>query len=138
LVSGISEEKGLEHQLLNKRSIKAEEFKQFIEQLQAKHPEQKLAVFMDNLQVHKTAAMMQLYKDLDILPIFNVAYSPQFNGIETYFSLLKGKYKQLLLKRIIDGGDIDAVSLIKESVASVVDSATSIAQAQAEESLKRL
>jgi hypothetical protein len=48
----------------------------FIEELKNKYPEQKLALFMDNLQVHKTAAMNKLYEELDILPIFNVAYSP--------------------------------------------------------------
>lgn len=74
---------------------------------------------MDNLQVHKTAAMMKLYEELDILPIFNVAYSPQFNGIESYFSLLKGKYKQLLLKTIIHDEEINNIRLIKESLKEV-------------------
>ena len=41
-----------------------------------KYASRKLALFMDNLQVHKTAAMMKLYQELDILVIFNVAYSP--------------------------------------------------------------
>ena len=68
--------------------------------------------------------MMQLYSDLDILVIFNVAYSPQFNGIETYFSHLKGKYKQLLLKRIVDKEDVEAVSLIKEALKEVTAEAT--------------
>lgn len=49
MVAGISEDKGLEHFLLNKKSIKADEFKTFIQQLNDKYPEQRLAIFMDNL-----------------------------------------------------------------------------------------
>ena len=52
---------------------------------------------MDNLSVHKTRGMMELYKSLSITPIFNIPYSPDFNGIESYFSLVKASYKKLLL-----------------------------------------
>ena len=51
---------------------------------------------MDNLQVHKTKEVLETCKRLNARPIFNVPYSPAFNGIETYFSLLKGEYKKLL------------------------------------------
>jgi transposase len=40
---------------------------------------------MDNLQVHKTKEVLETCKRLKVRPIFNVPYSPAFNGIETYF-----------------------------------------------------
>lgn len=52
---------------------------------------------MDNLAVHKTSEVMEIYKKLRITPIFNVPYSPDFNGIESYFSLVKAEYKKLFL-----------------------------------------
>ena len=49
-------------------------------------------------------------------PIFNVPYSPQFNGIESYFSLVKGEYKKLLLKYLILNQKFDVHALIKKSI----------------------
>jgi len=71
---------------------------------------------MDNLSVHKTNLSKELFKVLKISPIFNIPYSPQFNGIESYFSLLKNEYKKLLLERVMRGDLVDAVTLIKTSL----------------------
>lgn len=71
---------------------------------------------MDNLSVHKTNLSKELFKVLKITPIFNIPYSPQFNGIESYFSLLKNEYKKLLLERVMRGDLVDAVTLIKTSL----------------------
>jgi len=69
--------------------------------------------------VHKTNLSKDLFKELGITPIFNIPYSPQFNGIESYFSLLKGEYKNLLLSRIMKGQSVDAVQLIKQATEMV-------------------
>ena len=74
---------------------------------------------MDNLQVHKTKEMLETCKRLKARPIFNVSYSPDFNGIETYFSLIKGEYKKLILERLIKGIKVDSSSLIMQSIQSV-------------------
>ena len=74
---------------------------------------------MDNLQVHKTKEVIETCRRLKARPIFNVPYSPDFNGIETYFSLLKGEYKKLLLERVIKGVKVDSSSLITQSVQRV-------------------
>ena len=39
------------------------------------------AIFLDNLSVHKTNEVLEVYKRLNITTVFNVPYSPQFNGI---------------------------------------------------------
>lgn len=51
--------------------------------------------------------------------IFNVPYSPDFNGIESYFSLVKGEYKKLILQKLVKGIKVDSTALIKESVERV-------------------
>jgi transposase len=63
---------------------------------------------MDNLQVHKTKEVLETCKRLRARSIFNVPYSPDFNGIETNFSLLKGEYKKLILERLIKGIKVDS------------------------------
>jgi transposase len=74
---------------------------------------------MDNLQVHKTKDVLDTCKRLKARPIFNVPYSPDFNGIETYFSLLKGEYKKLILERLIKRVKVDSKSLIMQSIQKV-------------------
>ena len=41
---------------------------------------------MDNLSVHKTRETMVAYERLNIIPVFNLAYSPDYNPIELIFS----------------------------------------------------
>ena len=79
---------------------------------------------MDNLSVHKTNLSKELFKELKITPVFNIPYSPQFNGIESYFSLLKSEYKNLILQEVMKGEPVDAVSLIKTSIERVDNSKT--------------
>lgn len=63
--------------------------------------------------------MREVYKRLKITPIFNVPYSPDFNGIESYFSLVKGEYKKLLLRSLIKEDTFDVKELIEASIKSV-------------------
>lgn len=76
---------------------------------------------MDNLAVHKSTDAKAAYQRLKITPIYNLPYSPQFNGIESYFSLVKGQYKKLLLKSIMNDLDFDVPRLIKQSIENVND-----------------
>ena len=46
-------------------------------------------MFMDNLPVHKSREVQPWYERLDITPVYNVAYSPEFNPIEAIFSKVK-------------------------------------------------
>jgi transposase len=97
LIAGISIDKGLDYYELYPRSINTESFEEFITTLAKKNKGKKLALFMDNLSVHRSTYMMKLYDKLKIKAIFNLPYSPQYNGIESYFSCLKHYYKNLLL-----------------------------------------
>ena len=87
--------------------------------LSAKFLGQEFAIFIENLQLHKTKEVLETCKRLRARPIFNVPYSPAFNGIETYFSLLKGEYKKLLLERLIKGVKVDSSCLIMQSIQRV-------------------
>ena len=47
-------------------------------------------MYMDNLAVHKTAAVREEMEKMNIEPVFSPAYSPDYNPIEYIFSKLKG------------------------------------------------
>ena len=118
-LGAISDNEGLEAYTIYPNSITTKEFIEFVEMLSDKFHGQEFAIFMDNLQVHKTKEVLETCKRLKARPIFNVPYSPDFNGIETYFSLLKGEYKKLILERLIKGIKVDSSSMIVQSIQKV-------------------
>jgi DDE superfamily endonuclease len=119
MVSAISLENGLEGYLLHPKSIKTEQFVEFVKELSKKEEGKAFSLFLDNLTVHKAKESKDLFERLNITEIYNVPYCPQFNGIESYFSLVKAQYKKLLLHAVIKGSDIDTVSMIKTAVKNV-------------------
>ena len=119
-ISGaISDNGWLEAYTIHAHAITTKKFVEFVEMLSAKFHGQDFAIFMDNLQVHKTTDVLDTCKRLKARPIFNLPFSPDFNGIETYFSLLKGEYKKLILERLIKVAKVDSQSLIMQSIQRV-------------------
>ena len=107
-IGAISDNGGLEAYTIHPKAITTVEFIEFVEMLSAKLLGQEFEILMDNLQVHKTKEVLETCKRLKVRPIFNVPYSPDFNSIETYFSLLKGEYKKLILEKIIKGIKVES------------------------------
>ena len=71
--------------------------------------------------MHKTQEVRAAYNRLKITPIFNIPYSPDFNGIESYFSLVKSQYKKLLLQLLMKGLSFQVVALIRQAIGNVSD-----------------
>jgi len=118
-LGAISDNGGLEAYTIHPNSITAMEFIEFVEMLSDKFNGQEFAIFMDNLKVHKTKDVLETCSRLKARPIFNVPYSPDFNAIETYFSLIKCEYKKLILERLIKGIKVDSSSMIVQSIQKV-------------------
>ena len=121
MIAAISEDDGLSDYLVHPRAINTEVFLAFVKQVAQKLDGGDFALFLDNLNVHKTKEAKLLFESLNITEIFNVPYCPQFNGIESYFSQLKATYKKLLLKCVINDAPYDTIGLIKQSISSVSD-----------------
>jgi hypothetical protein len=94
-------------------------FVAFINQIADKLGGGDFALSLDNLSVQKTMDAYNLFEKLNITEIFNVLYCPQFNGIESYFSQLKARYKKLLLKCGINDAPYGTIGLNKQSIKSV-------------------
>ena len=52
------------------------------------------ALFLDQLACHKSKVSNIVYRQLNISPILNVSYSPEYNPIETAFSQVKHEFKR--------------------------------------------
>ena len=113
IVAAVSEEVGYELYLTNPKSISTAEYITFLKKLSIKNEGRPFALFLDNLAVHKAEESREAYTKYKITPIFNMPYSPQYNGIESYFSLVKSQYKNLLLKVLLADLTFDPVRLIK-------------------------
>jgi transposase len=66
----------------------------FLQKLKDKFRDRRLVIFMDNLQVHKSSDVKKEYERLDIIPIYSIPYSPEYNGIESTFFTIKQVYKK--------------------------------------------
>jgi transposase len=121
LIAGISEDKGLETYLITQRSIKTPDYLEFLQLIADLYPDQRVVLLLDNLSVHKTTDARAAYARHGMVPVFNVPYSPQFNGIEFYWSLVKAHYKRLLLYHLMHNLKVDCVDLIKSAMKRVSD-----------------
>ena len=82
-------------------AVKEPEFEHFIKKLRTKAGKKPIALFFDNLWVHKTTEARALMSKLDITPIYNVAYSPEFNPIEAVFSKVKRQFSCQRLHNLV-------------------------------------
>ena len=67
---------------------------------------------MDKLRVHKTKMVLRYYRQLHVYPIFNVAYSPEFQPIEAIFSQVKQYYKKTRLNKLVNEEPFDTDAVI--------------------------
>jgi len=76
LLAAVNMEQGMFEYTIHPKSIRTEEFQAFVRQLSERFMGKSFAIFMDNLSVHKTNLSKELFKELKIIPIFNIPYSP--------------------------------------------------------------
>ena len=70
---------------IHNKAISHQDFVKYLKKLK-KLNKVPIALFMDKLAVHRHKEVKLMYEALDIKPIFNVGYSPEFNPIESVFS----------------------------------------------------
>ena len=81
--------------------IKEPEFCSHINRLRARAGRRPIALMMDNLWVHKRPECRELMGRLNIRPIYNVGYSPEFNPIEAIFSKVKRRFSCQRLQNLV-------------------------------------
>lgn len=81
-----------------------------------KNKHHKIALFMDNLQVHKTSFIKLKLQELGIEPIYNTPYTPDQNCCEALFSIAKNYYKRQKLHRLVNEEEVNFRDLVEDSV----------------------
>jgi hypothetical protein len=69
-------ENGVDHCSIHLKSVKDVDFGNFLRQLRDMFPDQRIAIFMDNMRVHHSRLSRQAYEELKLTPLFNIPYSP--------------------------------------------------------------
>lgn len=102
VIATMTEENGIGSLQIYSEAINATYFIDFLKKLRAKHVKRSLALFVDQLAVHKSKDVQPWYMKLNITPIYNVGYSPEFNPIEAVFSRVKAIYNQKRLNCLVN------------------------------------
>jgi transposase len=71
---------------IHNQAINGDDLIDFLKKLRQHYPNRLLALFMDNLAVHRRLDVKTYYEKFNIAPVWNVAYSPEFNPIGKSFA----------------------------------------------------
>jgi len=72
-------------------------------------------LFMDKLSVHTSRKTKKECEKYNIIPIFNITASPDFNPIETVFSFVKADFRRTRLNALANKRDFDLDSEVEKS-----------------------
>ncbi len=118
-VAVISEKHGVDMIMNFEKSVNADKFVEFLTRLRQKYPFEKLALFMDRLMVHRSKKVTRKMMELKLPRILNASYSPNFNPIETIFSVFKGGIKKKRLQLLYQGEQEDLDIIIKQQFGQI-------------------
>ena len=76
-------------------------------------------MFWDNLSIHHSKRVLGRLEDLGIKVIFNISYSPQYNGVEGCFSKAKHTFKKERLQKLARGLRPNLHTLVHRAVKSL-------------------
>ena len=102
MLVGISKEKGVDLVMIFEHSVNKEKFKEFVTKLRTKYQDDNLCLFFDNLAVHRSKEVREHLNQQLIPYVFCPPYSPDFNGIESVFSIYKNKLKRERLSDLVN------------------------------------
>ena len=102
VIASLSYERGIGLCLIHAHAIDHEDFLNYLRKLRGRNGRQPLALFMDQLQVHKAKEIRDEWAKLDIERIYNVSYSPELNPIEAGFSRVKALFNRERLNCLVN------------------------------------
>ena len=101
LIGGVSKEIGVDLAMTFDNSVNIPKFKIYLEELRARYFFDDLCIYFDNLSVHRSLEVRNRLDELSIAYVYSPPYSPDFNGIESVFSIFKNQLKKERIKAII-------------------------------------
>ena len=101
VLAGISRENGRELFQIYEFSVNVDRFLEYLAKLREANPDDKIAIFMDNLSVHTSDKAKEAMRSHGFRWIYNVPYSPEYNPIEFVFSQVKTNFRKLRAKKFM-------------------------------------
>jgi transposase len=103
------------------RAADSTDFCDFLQKIKRKTKKKKVTVFMDNLNVHRSKMVKEKLDQLKFDYIFNAPYSPNGNPIESFFSVLKQKYRKLWMEELATGVQTNRKSKAERALVALSD-----------------
>ena len=100
-MAGISKEKGVELEMQFDKSVNTDKFIEYLQRIRFLNPFDRITLFIDRLSVYTGKRSKEKMRFLGIRQILNASYSPEFNPIETIFSVIKINIKKERLKLVM-------------------------------------
>ena len=114
VIAAISKEYGLDYISTYDRSINIPKFKEFLQNLRDKFFFEDICIYMDNLAVHRSNTVKERMDELSIPYIFGPPYSPDYNPIESVFSIFKKEIKIRRLEAVLKKKRFNIKENVKE------------------------
>ena len=119
VIAAISHRQGLVAWKDYNKAVKIPDFVDFIQLLNQKVNAKSWSMFMDNLSVHRSKAVRNELERINVTPIYNVVYSPEYNPIEMSFAIVKQRFRALKTNDIINNSSQKTIDLIKAGFNSI-------------------
>ena len=114
-IACISERGGVELVKSYNKSVNIDKFIEYLRALRRKHPYLKMALFMDQLSVHKSRQVLDVMRQLKFEHIYNASYSPDYNPIENAIGMAKLEIKRARLRAVAANKHIDLPQVVSDS-----------------------
>jgi hypothetical protein len=115
VVAAVSSEQGFIYYEKDDTAVTKVSYHAFLQNLSAQMENAPFALYMDQLQIHKSKDTLKVYEELSILPIFNVSYMPELNPIESCFSHVKRIFNRERLWALVNGFAFDVDEEISDA-----------------------
>ena len=102
VIAAMTEEKGIGLVWIYDQACKGEDFRDYLKKLRTKYGQKPVSLFMDNLSIHKKPCVKEWWPKLNMQPIWNVSYSPEFSPIEAVFSKVKREFNSQRLNNLVN------------------------------------
>ena len=113
-IAACSAERGIEDIQTFTTAVDNDDFIRYL-RLLYRHNKCKIALLMDKLPVHRSNDVRAECERLDIMRIFNVGYSPEYNPIEGVCSLGKRSYTRRRLQKLANGQVFDQTAQVSRA-----------------------
>ena len=115
VIAAICAEKGMFLWKCYDKSVNVEKYQGYLITMLSLFKNKKLALFADNLKVHRNPGIRKYLEQMDVSMIYNAPYYPDGNPIETCFAKVKMHFKALKTQEIVNNHHTNTRQLIEKA-----------------------